>query len=155
MDLNQFLQIAAAGILGLLFNVCMKIYKLKQQNKIANVKFSLSAYLIDDWPLIAGNLVVIFFILFSLDEIIKIRPEVENYIKLLFFFIGYFGSSLANMLLSKSEKKVFGIIDEKTNIADSVTQSNKENDSTIPPPPVIGGRPDDRNPPPPPHERHE
>lgn len=110
------------GLLGVAFQVLIKIKQLKARAISGNAAFSINSYFVDDWPTIAISLVVLVAALIASNEIIGWKPQVLPYLKGFFFFIGYTGSSLLNAFLSKAEKKIMSTIDEKTDIADNVTK---------------------------------
>jgi hypothetical protein len=109
------------GLLGIGANILIKINSLKSKAAAANTPFTVKAYFGDDWPTILLSLLFLFACIIATDEILNWKPEIINYIKVAYFFVGYSGSSLCNALLSKAEKRIMNIIDEKTNIADNIT----------------------------------
>jgi hypothetical protein len=66
----------------------------------------------------ASILTIILFLLF-LDNILKWKPVIVDYIKIGFAFVGYTGSDIASRLFSVVNKKINDVIDVKTNIADA------------------------------------
>lgn len=118
---NSFFGYFIPGVLGILLQVfAVKIPSLKQKFKVSNKVFSFKDYLSDDWPTLAASFVSVGILIVGLDEVIKVRPEIANYIKWLFVFVGFTGSSIIQLLLSVANKKIMQVIDVKTNIADGV-----------------------------------
>jgi hypothetical protein len=120
-----------AGTLGVLLQIlAVKIPSIKARYKVANREFTFKQYLTDDWYTILASFVSVGILIVGLDEILGLRPELEKYIKWLFVFVGFTGSSIIQTVLSVANKKVMSIIDVKTNIADGiippVTEGNIE-----------------------------
>lgn len=110
-----------AGTLGVVFQICaLKIPKLQQQSKVANHAFSFKEYLTDDWPAILASFVAVGIMIACIDELLQVKPELSKYVKWLFVFVGFTGSSIIQAILSVTNKKIMQIIDVKTNIADGV-----------------------------------
>lgn len=123
--LNYFI----AGMIGVALNIfAVKIPKLKSLGKAANHPFKFKEYISDDWPSIVASILTVIAIIWVWTEIVGIKPELENYAKLLFIFVGFTGSSIALAGMSVASKKLTAIIDIKTNIADGVQPPvNSEN----------------------------
>lgn len=117
---NQlYLQCFVAGLLGILFHVfVVKLPSVKARAKAANVEFSIKSYFQDDWVALGAALITVLIAVFALDELLGYRPNVLKYIKYLFFFVGFTGSSLLIALLGKTTKAINDIVDVKTDIAD-------------------------------------
>lgn len=109
------------GALGVLLQILSKIQQLKKQSKIANHAFSLKEYFSDDWASISASFVSVGIGIFVIDELLKAKPQLAEYIKWFFIFVGYSGSSIIQSVLSVTAKKIDQIIDLKTNQADGVT----------------------------------
>lgn len=125
--LNYFI----AGSLGVLLQIlAVKIPTLKSKYTVANKTFSMKEYLANDWYAILGSFVSVAILIVGLDEILEVKPELAKYIKWLFIFVGFTGSSIIQAVLSVANKKIMQVIDLKTNIADGVvppvTAENKE-----------------------------
>lgn len=119
MEKQIYLQCFIAGILGILFHVvAVKIPKLQKRFKTANLEFSLKEYIKGDYPALLSSLVTVFTCAYVLDEIVGVKPEILEFVKFFFVFVGYSGSSLLVSALSKADSYVNKIIDEKTNRAD-------------------------------------
>ena len=109
------------GALGVLLQILFKIQELKKQSKIANHSFSLKEYLSDDWASILASFVSVGVGVFVIDELLKAKPQLAQYIKWFFVFVGFSGASLIQSVLSVTAKKIDQIIDLKTNQADGIT----------------------------------
>jgi hypothetical protein len=128
--MGEFTSYFVAGALGILLQVfAVKIPSLRAKFKAGNKLFNFKNYLEDDWYTILASIVTVGILIICLDELLGLRPELEKYIKWLFVFVGFTGSSVMQAILSVTNKKIMGIIDVKTNIADgvepAVNESNK------------------------------
>jgi hypothetical protein len=121
MSLTLYLQCFVIALLGGLLQTSFKMRSLQIKAKLANLEFSIKQYLKDDWIVIGGNLITIFLCLFFVDEILNIKPEAIDYLKLGFAFVGYTGSDILNRVFSVANKKLNSAIDYKTTIADEAT----------------------------------
>lgn len=109
------------GILGILLQIfAVKLPAVKSRAIAANHPFSFAAYLKDDWIVLVGNFIAVFILIVCLDELIILSPKIQNYIKWLFVFVGFTGSSIFMFAFSVADKKIRKVIDVKTNIADQV-----------------------------------
>lgn len=111
----------AIGSLGALLQILGKIQALKIRSKAANHSFTFKDYFTDDWPAILASFVSVAIAVLCVNELLKIKPALGDYIKWFFVFIGYTGSSLVQAVLSVTGKKLLAVIDIKTNVADGVT----------------------------------
>lgn len=116
ISLNYFI----AGALGVILQLCIKIPILKSQSEKANHPFSFKEYLANDWYTILGSFVSVGILIVCIDELLAVKPELEKYIKWLFVFVGFTGSSIIQSIFSITSKKIMAIIDIKTNIADGI-----------------------------------
>lgn len=108
------------GILGLAFNVLVKLKALKARSQVANVKFSALSYFQDDYITLLLSVVAIIISLFCVRSAVIYKPELESYLNAIFIAIGYMGTSLITAFLSKAEDRINTIIDKKTDIADGI-----------------------------------
>lgn len=103
----------------------LKMKSLQDKARAANVEFKIRQYFSNDWlSIVASILTIIMFLLF-LDNIMKWKPVIVDYVKIGFAFIGYTGSDIASRLFSVVNKKINDVIDTKTNIADNVPETPK------------------------------
>lgn len=128
--MDNLLSYLIAGTLGVLLQVlAVKIPRTKARYKVANQHFSVKEYFADDWPAILASFVSVLILIVGLDELLKIRPILADYVRWLFIFVGFTGSTIILSVLSVADKKIMQIIDIKTNIADgikpAVDDSNK------------------------------
>lgn len=119
MATQIYIQCFLAGLLGILFHVvAIKLPRLKKRFKAANVEFSFKAYLKGDALALISSLVTVIIVVYLLDELAGLKPAILDYVKFLFVFVGYSGSSLLIGALGKADTYVNKIINEKTDIAD-------------------------------------
>lgn len=115
-----YIETAVLGVLGILFHIfVVKIPSLRRRSAVANEKFSLKGYFIDDYPAIIASFITVAVCILTLDELIGYRPSLLKYVKYFFFFVGYTGSSILLAVLSKTSKAINSVVDIKTDIADN------------------------------------
>jgi hypothetical protein len=103
----------------------LKMKSLQEKARAANVEFKIRQYFSNDWISIVASLLTIIMFLLFLDNILKWKPVIVDYIKVGFAFVGYTGSDIASRLFGVVNKKINNVIDEKTNIADNVNEVPK------------------------------
>lgn len=126
----ELFQYFLVGSLGIVLQILAKISDLQKKSKVANHAFELKGYFIDDWTTILSSFISVFIAIACIDELLAAKPELANYIKWFFVFVGYTGSTIIQSLLGVTNKKIMAIIDIKTNVADGITPAvdatNKE-----------------------------
>jgi hypothetical protein len=121
MTTLQYFSCAGAGVLGIMFHIfVVKLPALKKRSAAANIQFSIKGYFQDDWIALGSSVIALFTVLFVIDEVVKYKPIVADFIKWLFVFVGYTGSSTLQALLSRTDTTINKVVDVKTNIADGV-----------------------------------
>lgn len=116
-----------AGVLGILLHIlAVKIPSIKAKSKVANLQFKLKDYLNDDWPAMLASLVSVGIMIVGLNELLQLRPELTRYVRWLFIFVGFTGSSIIQAGLSVANQKIMKIIDYKTNVADNLNKNNEK-----------------------------
>lgn len=104
METKIYLECFLAGLLGILFHVvAVKLPKLKKRFKSAKMEFSLQEYIKGDALALVSSLVTVFIVVFLLDELAGLKPAILDYVKFLFVFVGYSGSSILIGLLGKAD----------------------------------------------------
>lgn len=129
MILNLF-----AGFLGWLFVALAKMSSLQKDFRVANQEFVFKKFIAGEWVGWVMSFVFILIMAITLPEWITIKPETENYIRILFVMGGAIGSWAFMLFLGKSKKFIRSKIDEKTNELDSikVDTSNFPDTSSVP-----------------------
>jgi len=131
MTLELYLWCLASAVVGLSFQVSLKIKSISDKARLANVEFSIGKYFKDDvWALISSFVAVIGFMLF-MDEVMGFSPYVVKYVKFGFFFVGYVGSDIMLRIMSVANKRINNAIDFKT------TELDKANNTLDKPTPAI------------------
>lgn len=121
MNTQLYISCFIIGLVGILFHVfVIKLPSVKEQYRVGNKAFSIQQYLADDWIALGGSLVTLIAFVLFIDEVLKWKPAIIDYIKFLFFFIGYTGSSVLLALLSQATKKINSVVDIKTNELDEL-----------------------------------
>lgn len=127
MDIKMYGACFAVALVGMALQTVLKIDSLQKKARAANVKFGPQDYFKNDWLSIAASILTIILFLMFLDNLLKWKPAIIDFVKILFAFVGYTGSDIASRLFSVVNNKINSIIDVKTNKAD-------------------GGRPDETQP---------
>lgn len=120
MTTELYIKCFLISVLGMFFSIIMQVRSLIKKSKAANTKFSLKSYFKSDWISGIASITFICIVLVIIAEVIKMKPVVINYIKIIFILVGYFGADLGYRIFSATDKKITQIIDEKTNKADSM-----------------------------------
>lgn len=112
------------ALVGMALQTVLKMKSLQDKARAANLIFKPGAYFREDWLSITASILTIILFLLFLDNILKWKPTVVDYVKVGFAFVGYTGSDIASRLFGVVNKKINSVIDVKTNIADGVTTNN-------------------------------
>jgi hypothetical protein len=127
MTTYMILWCAAMYILGQLFHLFVqKIPAMKSRAKAANYEFTLKDYWREEWFMICGALCLGIMLIIGASEIVQWKPQVADWMRWFFGFVGYFFNSLIVGKLGQYEKKLSKIIDAKTNFADSLNETNEK-----------------------------
>jgi hypothetical protein len=122
MDFKLYFICFLVALVGMALQTALKMKSLQDKSRAANIEFKPSQYFKQDWiSILASILTIIMFLLF-LDNILKWRPDIVNYIKIGFAFVGYTGSDIASRLFGVLNKKINTVIDTKTNISDGIAE---------------------------------
>lgn len=125
MTFQLYIECLSIAFIGMALQTALKMKSLQDKARAANVEFKIKQYFSNDWlSIVASILTIIMFLLF-LDNILKWKPVIVDYVKIGFAFIGYTGSDIASRLFGVVNKKINNVIDEKTNIADNIPDTPK------------------------------
>ena len=124
----NLLAYAICGILGVVFHSLFKASALKKQAKAGNINFSMKIYWEEDYLSILCSFVSVAIWLMLFGETAQQYPKIAGYAKASFVGMGASGSFVIQYFLSNAESKIRGIIDNKTNIADNVTNNVTKDD---------------------------
>lgn len=125
MTLHLYLICFAIALIGMALHIALKMKSLQDKARAANVTFKVRQYFKDDWLSITASLLTILMFLMFVDNIMKWKPALVDFVKLFFAFVGYTGSDIASRLFGVLNTKINNVIDAKTNIADNTPQSPK------------------------------
>jgi hypothetical protein len=125
MTLTLYVTCFCVALVGMALQTVLKMKSLQDKARAANVEFKIRQYFSNDWISIVASLLTIVMFLLFLDNILKWKPVIVDYIKIGFAFVGYTGSDIASRLFGVVNKKINNVIDEKTNIADNVNEVPK------------------------------
>lgn len=109
------------GLLGMLFQILLKMQALKVLSKKANVIFKPSTYFADDWISLCLSVLTIIICIVFLPDIEKKYPAATGWFRVGFAFVGYTGASILNRIFSVANNRLNAAIDYKTTIADTAT----------------------------------
>jgi len=139
MTFQLYLICFAVALVGMALHTALKMKGLQDKAHLANVEFKARSYFAKDWlSIVASVLTIILFLLF-VDNILKWKPAIIDYIKIGFGFLGYSGSDIASRIFGVVNKRLNAAIDYKTTIADQTTgtenaptplPTNKSNDQS-------------------------
>lgn len=125
MSKENIIWCGAMYILGQLFHVFVqKIPALKKRAKAANYGFKMSDYWREEWNLVFAALIFGVMLVVGAGEIVTWKPEVADFLRWFFGFVGYFFNSMIIGKLGQYEKKLSRIIDIKTNTADDIAATD-------------------------------
>lgn len=123
MTHEQYVACVIACLIGNVVHVCCKIYSLSTDSKKANVEFSFLHFVaLDKWALIV-DLVVSLAIVYLADEWLDLDSRIISKIKSIFFFVGFSGSYIVFLVMSRAQDLVRKRIDEKTNEIDKLNNT--------------------------------
>lgn len=125
MTFTLYLTCFGVALVGMALQTVLKMKSLQDKAGAANVEFKVRQYFQQDWLSITASVLTIVMFLLFLDNILKWKPVIVDYIKIGFAFVGYTGSDIASRLFGVVNKKINNVIDEKTNIADNVNEVPK------------------------------
>lgn len=119
------------GMLGVLFQIGLKIKSIQDKARKANIEFKPWSYFTDDWLQIALSTLTVIICLFLVEEFAKFSEKVMEYVKFGFLFTGYTGSDILSRIFSVANKRINDAIDYKT------TELDKINGTTDKPTPAV------------------
>jgi len=133
MTFATYFQLFLIALLGSTLQVTFKLRSLQAKAKLSNVQFHWKDALKDDAFAHIGNIITIVMAIMVTGEILQLKPEIVNYLKIAYAFVGYTGSDIALRFFSLADKKLNAAIDYKTTQADSVSGTL---DAPTPPPSI-------------------
>lgn len=127
MTPEQYLQMVIAATIGIILQLLFKAIRLQKKARESNQVFTLWKWIIEDALILILNILspyvaVYIFQEFALDDE-GIEGKWVNYIRTMFVFIGFSGSSVLMGFFSVIDKKLSKVIDTKTNLADFGSES--------------------------------
>lgn len=122
MTPQLYLQCFAVALVGMALQTALKMKSLQDKSRAANIEFKAGQYFRQDWLSITASVLTIIMFLLFLDNILKWKPVVVDYVKIGFAFVGYTGSDIASRLFGVLNKKINNVIDTKTNISDGIAE---------------------------------
>lgn len=118
MNMNIYLICFGTGILGILFHVfALKLPALKKRCNAAGKDFSVRDYVKDDWLALSSSVLSLLISIVVLDEVVKFKPFIVEYLKFFFVFVGYTGSSVLQSILGKTDRALNKMINDSPDLA--------------------------------------
>lgn len=103
--MNTYIQYALMYLLGQALHLLLiKVPELKQLSQVNNHEFSLIEWWKKDWNVIIGSLLLGPSLFLGLDQLIGIKPSIENIAVWLFWGVGVMGSAIAMRFSDYSKK---------------------------------------------------
>lgn len=122
----MLIQCFIAGLIGMLLHIFLvKLPSALNRSQMANVRLTPAKFFREEWITITGSALTVLAIVYCLDELLNLKPELVKIIKWLFIFVGFTGSSIIMALFSRTAKTLNSIIDVKTDIADNKSEGGK------------------------------
>lgn len=103
----------------------VKIPAVKERCRVANKPFAWSEWWSCDWNVVVATAIIGAMAIIGLDQLVHWKPGILDYVKWFFAAIGAVGSTVALSRWSSFEKSLNDLVDKKTNIADSITDTQK------------------------------
>lgn len=114
MNTQLYIQCFLISLLGMAFSIIMQIRALMRKSRAAKEEFSVWTYFKQDWLSGVASIFFIAIVLVVISEVLKWKPWVIDYIKIVFVLVGYLGADLGYKLFSATSKKITKIIADKT-----------------------------------------
>jgi hypothetical protein len=107
------------GILGMAFQIALKMQALQVLAKKANVCFRPAQFFSDNWLSIVLSVLTIILTLTFISEVEVHYPAVKGWMRFTFAFIGYGGASILSRLFAVADSRLGAAIDYKTTKSDT------------------------------------
>jgi hypothetical protein len=122
MTTSLYIQCVAMFILGQAAHLFLiKIPAVKARCRAANKPFTWKEWWNCDWNVVIGTQIIGALFIIGLDQFLNWKPQVLDYIKWFFAFVGASGSAIAMAKWSQYEKGLTALLDIKSNVSDAVT----------------------------------
>lgn len=120
MTSQLYITCFVVAMLGMALQTALRIKGLQDKARSANIEFRISYYFKQDWLSITASLLTIAMCMFFVTDILNWRPDIINYIKIGFAFVGYTGSDIASRIFGVITKRINNIIDIKSGVSDTI-----------------------------------
>jgi hypothetical protein len=135
MSLKLYATCFVIALIGqLLFNI-LKIKSIQDKAAGSKIEFNVVDYFKKDWLSILASMITVILLLMCLDSLLKWKPEVVDYIKPIFAFVGYTGSDIASRIFGVMNKRINEAISYKSDIANAATGTDDIPTPAAPPAP--------------------
>lgn len=123
MQTLQYLYMFIAGLLGMMLHISLKIAKFKRKYSAHPTGKIIGLFFNAEWPAMLTSLVFIFLLMLVASEFIAapleetsavtgFKYKISNYIRTLFAFVGYSGSSLVYATFGKAEARLIKMAED-------------------------------------------
>jgi hypothetical protein len=116
-----YCQCFLCGLLGICANMLLSLRSLKEKARVANEPFNAWQSIKTDFLSLCLSFVAILIYLAVLTEVLDYKPNIGPWVKALSVTIGGLGAWICELAFGEAKKRILRVIDEKTNIADSIT----------------------------------
>lgn len=113
MNIMLYLACFGVALVGMALQMVLKLQSLQNKAAAANVEFNGRLYLRKDWLSIVASLLTIVLFLLFIDNILKWKPQIVDFLKIFFGFVGYTGSDIASRLFSVVNRQINNVINLK------------------------------------------
>lgn len=119
--MNELFIYALIGIAGVLFHSLIKLNGLLKDAQVGNVPFHpVQDYWVRDFVSIALSLLSVGVWLLLFGEVAEKYPAIKGFTRTSFFVMGAIGSWAIQLGLGRAKNFIRGVVDVKTNKADSL-----------------------------------
>lgn len=110
------------GLLSFVFVTLTRMQSLKKYAEVANVEFKPKKYFEKEWIGLLASIVPIIMWMYLYPEVAAKYPAIQGWLTTSFAVMGACGSWIFQKFLGSTKKWIHGIVDIKTDIADSKTE---------------------------------
>lgn len=125
MTHELYIKCVVACLIGNVLHLVATVIRRFQENKAANIPFSVGRYIKDDKWVIISDAVFSLAVVYLFDEWAGFTPFFVDKAKTFFVFVGFSGSYVLNMVLSVSKKKFMGYVDGATDVAEGKKEAHE------------------------------
>lgn len=125
MTHELYIKCVIACLIGNVLHIAITCFKKFQKNKTANIPFSMGRYIRDDKWVFITDALFSFAVVYLFDEWAGVTPWFADKAKTFFVFVGFTGSYVFNAIMSVSDKKFLGYVDNATDVVDGKKEAHE------------------------------